>query len=50
MLGECSDAMLARDTGDHSYFAHVLVENVDAIFTEFKANGTVFNSEPENKP
>lgn len=50
MLGECADAMLARDTGDHSYYAYALVENVDEIFVEFKQNGAVFNSEPEDKP
>ena len=50
MLGECRDAMWARETGDHSYFAHVLVENVDEVFAEFKNKGAVSNSEPENKP
>jgi uncharacterized glyoxalase superfamily protein PhnB len=50
MLGECADAMLARDAGDHSYYAHVLVENVDEIFVEFQSNGAVFTSDPEDKP
>ena len=50
MLGECSDAMLAADTGDHSYFAHVLVGDVDSIFGEFKANGAEFITEPTDKP
>ena len=39
MLGECSDAMWARETGDHSYFAHALVENVDEIYEEFISRG-----------
>ncbi len=50
MLGECADAMLAHETGDHSYFAHVLVENVDVIFEEFKLNGADIISRPEDKP
>jgi len=50
MLGECSDAMLAADTGDHSYFAHVLVENIDEIYEEFKANGAKMKYAPEDKP
>lgn len=50
MLGECADAMLAVDTGDHSYFAYVLAEDVDAVFEEFKINGAQFNSEPADKP
>jgi uncharacterized glyoxalase superfamily protein PhnB len=39
MLGECSDAMRANETGDHSYFAHALVENVDEIYEEFISRG-----------
>lgn len=50
MLGECNDALWAHETGDHSYFAHVLVEDVDSIFEEFKANSAVFNSHPQDKP
>ena len=50
MLGECSHAMWARDTGDHSYFAHVLVENVNEVFEEFSANGAVIISKTEDKP
>ncbi len=50
MLGECSDAMLARETGDHSYFAHVLVENVDQVYTEFNERGAEIISRIENKP
>jgi len=50
MLGECTDAMWARETGDHSYFAHVFVENVDKVFAEFKSNGAELTSAPTNKP
>ncbi|HEX2640809.1 MAG TPA: VOC family protein [Pyrinomonadaceae bacterium] len=50
MLGECTDAMWARETGDHSYFAHVFVENVDEVFAEFKSNGAELTSAPTNKP
>lgn len=50
MLGECSDAMWAHETGDHSYFAHVLVENVDSVFEEIKTNGADLLSRPADKP
>jgi uncharacterized glyoxalase superfamily protein PhnB len=50
MLGECSDEMSAEETGNHSWFAHALVENVDEIFEEFKANGAIINSVPRNQP
>ena len=46
MLGECSDALWAHETGDHSYFAHALVENVDEVYEEFKANGAEFTQQP----
>src|SRR6476659_6522730 len=50
MLGECSDAMWARETGDHSYFAHALVENVDEVFAELRSNGAELTSAPADKP
>jgi hypothetical protein len=31
MLGECSDEMTAEATGNHSWFAHALTENVDEV-------------------
>jgi uncharacterized glyoxalase superfamily protein PhnB len=46
MLGECADEMTAEETGNHSWFAHALVENVDEIYEEFKANGAEFIQQP----
>jgi catechol 2,3-dioxygenase-like lactoylglutathione lyase family enzyme len=34
MAGECSDAIAPADLGDHSYFAYVEVEDVDALHNE----------------
>lgn len=39
MLGECTDAFWAHETGDHSYFAHCLVENVDEVYQELRSRG-----------
>jgi len=50
MLGECSDALWARETGDHSYFAHALVENVDDIYDEFTSRGAEIISPIGDKP
>lgn len=50
MLGECPDEMTAEESGNHSYFAHVLVENVDELFIEFKENGVEFTQTVANKP
>lgn len=49
MLGECVDALWARETGDHSYFAHCLVENVDEVYAELKERGADLMSSPEDK-
>ncbi len=46
MLGECTDEMTAEETGNHSWFAHALVENVDAIYEEFKSTGAEFIQQP----
>ncbi len=32
MLGECPDEVSARETNNHSYFAHVVVDDVDALY------------------
>ena len=39
MLGECSDALWAHETGDHSWFAHCVVENVDEVCEELTGRG-----------
>jgi hypothetical protein len=36
MLGECANEKSAFETGDHSYFAYIDVENIDALYNEFK--------------
>ena len=50
MLGECSDEMTAEATGNHSWFAHCLVENVDEIYAEFIERGAVILSRIADKP
>ena len=50
MLGECADAMTARNTGDHSWFAHALVENVDEVYGEFLERGANILSPISDKP
>jgi uncharacterized glyoxalase superfamily protein PhnB len=49
MLGECSDEMTAEATGNHSWFAHVLVENVDEVYQEFIDRGAKILSPIANK-
>ena len=50
MLGECADEMTAEATGNHSWYAHVIVENVDEVYEEFIERGAQVLSKIENKP
>ena len=49
MLGECADEMTAEATGNHSWYAHALVENVDEVYQEFIDRGAKILSPIENK-
>lgn len=50
MLGECSDEMTAEETGNHSWYAHALVENVNEVYAEFIERGAKVLSPIANKP
>lgn len=39
MAGECRDAMPVADTGDHSYFAYLVVDDADAFLARVKTAG-----------
>jgi uncharacterized glyoxalase superfamily protein PhnB len=50
MLGDCSDEMTAEATGNHSWFAHVLLKNVDDVYREFIDRGAQILSPIQDKP
>ena len=50
MLGECADEMTAEATGNHSWFAHALIENVDDVYQEFVDRGAKILSPIADKP
>lgn len=50
MLGHCPDAPSPRETGDHSYFAYLEVDDVDALHTELVANGAIILHSPKKQP
>lgn len=50
MLGECADEMTAEATGNHSWYAHALVENVDEVYQELIDRGAVILSPIADKP
>lgn len=38
MLGECKDSIPARDLGDHSYFAYLLVDDIDPFYDQAQSS------------
>lgn len=50
MLGECSDDRSAFETNNHSYFAYIDVENIDALYEEFQNKEVEIPSSIEDKP
>lgn len=50
MLGECPDEVPAEQTGNHSYFAHVIVADIDALYCDYQARGATFLFPVADKP
>lgn len=50
MLGECTDAMPAHETGDHSYFVYVTVEGIDDLYDEVVRKGATLTQRLADKP
>lgn len=50
MLGECPDDPPASEIGAHSYFAHLMVDDVDAYHAEIAARGAEILPPPADKP
>lgn len=50
MLGECPDAIPPAELGDHSYFAYVVLDDLDAYHAEIAGNDVDILSGPVDKP
>ena len=50
MLGECAEEPTAFETGDHSYFAYIDVENIDSLLNEYSAKNVEVLSKIADKP
>ena len=50
MLGHCPQAVPAAELGDHSYFAFIVTQDVDALHREFVERGATILNEPTDKP
>lgn len=49
MMGECPDAIAPKDLGDHSYFAYIEMDDLNAYHAEVTARGLDVAA-PEDKP
>ncbi len=50
MLGHCPDALPARETHDHSYFAYVNCEGIDELYRDYERRGAEILPGISNKP
>ena len=50
MAGECPDALPPKDLGDHSYFAYLQVEGIDAFHETVRAKGATILKPLRNEP
>lgn len=50
MIGHCPDVMPPRELGDHSLFAYLHTDDVDAYHAEIAARGALVLQPPADKP
>jgi predicted enzyme related to lactoylglutathione lyase len=50
MAGECRDAIPPRQLGDHSYFAYLQVDDIDAFYASVGASGAKISKKIRNEP
>ncbi|XWN37790.1 MAG: VOC family protein [Balneola sp.] len=50
MLGECKDAILPSELGDHQYFAYVDAEDIDKLYNEYSSKEIEITSVLADKP
>lgn len=50
MLGHCADSIPAGELGDHSYYAYVIVDDVDGYYEEVIGRGAKVRARPQTKP
>lgn len=50
MAGECRDALPPRELGDHSYFAYLVVDDVDAYHSSISSKGAELIKPLRNEP
>lgn len=48
-IGHCPSALAPRDLGDHSFFAYIDLDDIDAYYEEIKAKGAEFLHPPRTE-
>jgi predicted enzyme related to lactoylglutathione lyase len=49
MLGECADEVAASETGNHSWFARLMMDGLDDYHREISSRGAEVLAEPADK-
>lgn len=50
MLGRCPDSIPPAELGDHSYFAYLHCDDVNALYEELSASGAIIRHPPKDQP
>jgi catechol 2,3-dioxygenase-like lactoylglutathione lyase family enzyme len=50
MAGECADALPPADLGDHSYFAYIVLDDIDAYYGRVRDAGASVLKAPRDEP
>ena len=50
MLGHCPDALPAKDLGDHSYVAHIILDGIEELYQTVQNHGVELVQPLEVKP
>lgn len=50
MIGHCPGVIPPRELGDHSYFAYLHTDDIDAFHAEIAARGAIVLQPPADKP
>ena len=50
LAGECPDAIPPRELGDHSYFAYIGVDHIDALYAELASKNAEILNPPRDEP
>ncbi len=50
MLGHCPDSLAPAELGDHSSFAYLHVDDIDAVYSDLAGRGAIVMRPPADQP